>query len=257
MSDIIELINNCNNFNIIDEINNFNLLYKNRPVFDNHGGMKAPHMFWVYFLLKKINPSIIIESGIFKGQSTWLIEQICPNSKLISIDPNLDRREFISDRADYRKKDFLEHNWLEELGLEGCKNTLAFIDDHQDNYLRLKHAHANKITHVIFEDNYPTTHGDVLSLKKILSNNYHIIDIYGVQTRYTIPDNYKYDVLQMCDYIECPPIYLDSKVTRWNDSFEIHNCKPPIFAEYNESLQYFKEEQLDYTFIGYVKVNNT
>jgi len=256
MTGMIDLINNYDELDINNEVVNFNILYRNRPINDNHGGMKAPHMFWVYFILKKINPAIVIESGIFKGQSTWLIEQVCPNSKLISIDPGLFKREFISDRADYRTKDFLEHNWLEELGIEGCKNTLAFIDDHQDNYLRLKHAHLNKISHIIFEDNYPTTHGDILSLKKILSDNYHIIDVDGVKTTHLIPDSYKEDVLQMCNYVECPPIYLDTKVTRWNDSFESHGCKPPIFNEYKESLHYFKEEQLDYTFIGYVKVKN-
>lgn len=253
---MVDFINNYDKIDIDNEIINFNILYKNRPIFDNLGGMKAPHMFWVYFILKKINPSIIIESGIFKGQSTWLIETLCPNSKIISIDPDLSKREFISQKADYRTKDFLEHDWLEELGDEGCKNTLAFIDDHQNNYLRLKHAYNNKISHIIFEDNYPTTHGDVLSLKKILSDNYHIIDVNGIQTSYPIPDNYKSEVLKMCDYFECPPIYLDSKVTRWNDSFEMHGCKTPIFNEYNEKLHYFKEEQLDYTFIGYVKVKN-
>lgn len=253
---MVDFINNYDELDIDNEIINFNILYKNRPIFDNLGGMKAPHMFWVYFILKKINPSIIIESGIFKGQSTWLIETLCPNSKIISIDPDLSKREFISQKVDYRTKDFLEHDWLEELGEEGCKNSLAFIDDHQNNYLRLKHAYNNKISHIIFEDNYPTTHGDVLSLKKILSDNYHIIDVNGIQTSYPIPDNYKSDVLKMCDYFECPPIYLDSKVTRWNDSFELHDCKKPIFNDYNENLHYFKEEQLDYTFIGYVKVKN-
>ena len=236
---MVDFINNYDKIDIDNEIINFNILYKNRPIFDNLGGMKAPHMFWVYFILKKINPSIIIESGIFKGQSTWLIETLCPNSKIISIDPDLSKREFISQKADYRTKDFLEHDWLEELGEEGCKNTLAFIDDHQNNYLRLKHAYNNKISHIIFEDNYPTTHGDVLSLKKILSDIYHIIDVNGIQTSYPIPDNYKSEVLKMCDYFECPPIYLHSKVTRWNDSFEMHGCKTPIFNEYNEKLQLF------------------
>ena len=38
----------------------------------------------------------------------------------------------------YRTKDFSDHDWTEELG-DDCKNALAFIDDHQNNYLRLKY----------------------------------------------------------------------------------------------------------------------
>jgi hypothetical protein len=255
MYEINDFINNCTEIDLNEEVYNFNIIYKTRPISNNNGGMKAPHMFWVYLLLKKINPSIIIESGIYKGQSTWLIETVCPNSKIISIDPNLNQRLFISKNVDYRTKDFLKYNWLEELGINGCQNTVAFIDDHQDNYLRLKHAYNNKIAHVIFEDNYPTTQGDVLSLKKILSANYHIMHANGKKQIYSIPANYKEEVLKMCNYTECPPVYLDSNTTRWNDSFKLHGCKNPVFNKYNQHLNFFKSEQLDYTFIAYVKIN--
>jgi len=62
------------------------------------------------------------------------------------------------------------------LGVKKCSKTLAFIDDHQDNYKRLLHGHINNIGNIFFEDNYPTTQGDVLSLKKILINTKYIIE---------------------------------------------------------------------------------
>jgi len=228
-------------------------LYEKRPLLNNNGGMKAQHMFWVYFILKTLNPDVIIESGIWHGQSTWLIENVCPLAKIISIDPNLNYRKYISDKVDYRTKDFNEHDWTNELGIETCKNTLAFIDDHQNNYFRLFHAYTHNIGHIIFEDNYPTSNGDVLSLKKILSNNYHIMNINGQKTKHTIPDNYKDIVLQICDYFECPPVYLDTNITRWGDTFEEHDCKPAIYNKYEDWLDIFHKEQLDYTFIAYVK----
>ena len=46
-------------------LDEFYSLYNERPVKDNTGGMKASHMFAFWFLLKKINPEAVIESGVF------------------------------------------------------------------------------------------------------------------------------------------------------------------------------------------------
>ena len=248
-----EFINTCNKHSLAPHIIEFINLYERRPIVNNDGGMKAPHMFWVFLILKLLNPVVVIESGVWLGQSTWLIQQVCPNAKIISIEPAMSRIQYTSKRVDYRTRDFNDHDWIAELGIETCKNTLAFIDDHQNNYNRLQHAYKHSIGHIIFEDNYPTTNGDVLSLKKILSNNYHIINTNGIKTSHSIPDHYKNDVLQMCEYTECPPIYLDTNITRWGDTFEEHNCKPAMFNKYEKWLDIFQKEQLDYTFIAYVK----
>lgn len=48
-------------------------LYDNRPIIDNRGGMLSTHLFWTWYILKKLSPENIIESGVFKGQSTWMM----------------------------------------------------------------------------------------------------------------------------------------------------------------------------------------
>lgn len=63
-------------------------------------------MFAVWFMSKKLNPELIIESGVYKGQSTWLFEVSCPQARIVSIDVNLDFREYISSRAEYSDLDF-------------------------------------------------------------------------------------------------------------------------------------------------------
>jgi hypothetical protein len=239
--------------NIKNYITEFLELYDKKPISNNAGGMKSHHCFWLWYFLKKVQPEVVIESGIWKGQSTWLIEQTCPNAHIISIDPRLEWREYISSRAEYTTVDFNNHNWKELLG---NKKTLAFIDDHQDNFKRLEHAFKHGINYMVFEDNYPTNHGDVLSLKKILSNNYHILDQAGIRSRQEIPVWYKPRVLEICEYNECPPVYLDSLKTRWNNTFVEHNCKPPVFDELEDNLEIFKKDQLDYTFIAFVKLLN-
>ncbi len=74
---------------IIIDLYNFYEIYKNRPIQKNQGGMFFAHMFALHFILKKINPELVVESGIFKGQSSWLIENTLPKAKIISIDLNL------------------------------------------------------------------------------------------------------------------------------------------------------------------------
>ena len=93
------------------ELKKFSKIYKNRPIKNNKGGMRFEHMFATYFMLKKINPPVVIESGVYKGQSTWLIEKALPKSKIISIDIKLDQREYISKKVNYSNIDFKYQNF--------------------------------------------------------------------------------------------------------------------------------------------------
>ena len=81
---------------IINYLDEFCELYKKRPIRDNSGGTKFPHMFGLFYILKKLNPKFVIESGVWKGQSTWLIEKTLPKAKIFAIDVKLNKREYIS-----------------------------------------------------------------------------------------------------------------------------------------------------------------
>ena len=76
-----------------DEVSNFIKIYLERPIKNNEFGMKFPHMFAFYFILKKINPEFVIESGVYKGQGTWLIEKTLPNAKILSLDIKLNQKK--------------------------------------------------------------------------------------------------------------------------------------------------------------------
>jgi hypothetical protein len=247
---------NISKSNILPFMREFYDIYKNRPIKENNGGMKATQCFWAWYLLKMLNPEVVIESGIWLGQSTWLIETACPNARILSIDINLNIQQYRSKKATYSNIDFNNNDWTTILGKDTCKNTVAFIDDHQDNYERLKHGFKHNIGHMIFEDNYPTNQGDILSLKKILSADYHTIDLRGVRTRHTIPPEYKNNLRSMCEYFECPPIFLDTNITRWGDTFAEHNCKDPLFTSVEEDImKLYKNDQLNYNYMCIVRLN--
>ncbi|MDB5104287.1 MAG: hypothetical protein JWP91_1976 [Fibrobacteres bacterium] len=133
-------------------------LFDRRPIRENQGGMRSVGLFNVWFLLNRLRPASVLESGIWKGQSTWLIEQTLPGAGIVSIDINLQIREFISGKARYSDTDFLRID-LNAFGWDG-RESLAFFDDHQDVIPRLKKCQFLGIKHIILDDNYPEFSGN-------------------------------------------------------------------------------------------------
>ena len=163
---------NISNDKLNSELKKFLQIYKDRPINDNKGGMKINHMFGLFVLLKKLKPKYIIESGVFKGQGTWLIEKTLPKSKIYSIDIDLNQREYISNQVIYLNKDFkfFDRKIIPE-------KTLAFFDDHTCSIDRIKQCKFINIKQIIFEDNYDIGDGDFNSLKYIFKKQNFIHNI--------------------------------------------------------------------------------
>ena len=222
---------------LLNSLDEFMEFYKKRPLKTNRGGMGSPHCFATYFMMKYLNKPFIIESGVWKGQSTWLIENICPESKLLCIDPNLHYRQFISKKAEYTKIDW------KYLNIKNPENILCFFDDHQNAFERVKLAVKRGYKHLIFEDNYPIGQGDCLSLKQILeggnSNMFNFLKEHN-------------DI-----YHEFPPVFKRDK-TRWEDNWddEKYPTEEPLFSqlENNEKYKLFYDDAKGYTWIAYVKL---
>ena len=151
---------------LILELKEFSAIYEQRPIKVNGGGMRSIAQFWVWYIVKKIQPDLIVESGVWKGQSTWILEQAAPNAKIISIDPFLSRRKYISTKVTYHTEDFSKVNFGDLSDL----NTCCFFDDHQDALSRVIQAHEKGFKHLIFDDNYPPGKGSHITLEHCLAN---------------------------------------------------------------------------------------
>ena len=221
---------------IKSNLNDFMKLYEKRPIINNRGGMGAPHCFATYFLMKSLNKPFIVESGIWKGQSTWLIENTCPSAKLLCIDPNLNQITYISKKATYTTTDWVK------LNIKNPEETLCFFDDHQNAVERIKGAVKRGFKHLIFEDNYPVGQGDCVSLKQTLDKN---------------TDDTKFLREHIEIYYEFPPVFKQEK-TRWGDDWNDSNypTTDPIFQDLkgNEKYREFYDDALGYTWIAYVKL---
>lgn len=268
---------------IVDSLDEFESIYADRPIKDNFGGMKAPHMFAVWFMVKHLSPDLIVESGIWKGQSTWLLEKACPKAKLVSIDLNLGSREYISDRAVYSDKDFIEQDWTEV-----TDRSLVFFDDHQNAYKRLQQCDWFGFKHIIFEDNYPITQGDCYSLKKAFANagfepahsqlktasiniSSNIMRMFAKLIALNPPTlKSLYDAMKICPnnidsrmlqkhleiYYEFPPVFKTSK-TRWGDEWDevLYPTPKPLLEKPTKSTHnVFIDEAVFYTWICYAKL---
>ena len=148
----------------------FLTFYKNRPIKNNQSGMKIDHCYALFTLLKKIKPKYVIESGVWKGQTTWLIKNVLKNSKIFSIDIDLSQRDLIYKNVKYLEKDITKYNWSK---LDKNK-TLIIFDDHVCFSERLNFIKKNKFKHIIFDDNLPNHHISYYTPKMIVENQYLI-----------------------------------------------------------------------------------
>ena len=155
-----------------DELQNnfykFLEIYKNRPINQNISGIRIEHAFALFSILKKIKPLNVIESGVYKGMSTWIIERALPDAKIFCIEPNLNKIEYFSKNAKYFKKDITLINWnnLEK------KETLVFFDDHVCFSKRIDFLKKNNFRHITFDDNLPSSAIGYITPRSIVSETY-------------------------------------------------------------------------------------
>lgn len=227
----------CTRQELTSALGEFAELYKKRPIEDNHGGMKAPQMFSAWFMARKLQPQTIIESGVWYGQGTWFFEKAAPDARIICIDPNLEGIKYKSSKAQYMREDFSRVEWGQHVD---CENTLGFFDDHQNALERLKIATPQGFKHLMFEDNYPITQGDCVSLKTILEEG-------------------KEDGKMAQEYLEVyyefpPPV--KGELTRWGDPWtdDVYPTHDPLITERTTEYEDYYDGYENYTWICYAKV---
>ncbi len=222
--------------NILQHVDDFVKLNNERVIHNNDGGMKDPHMFAFYYFLKVLEFENVIESGIWKGQSTWLIDQVCPHIKqLMCIDPVLERIQYKSSRATYTRIDFCKQKYNDR---DKNVKTLCFFDDHQNAIDRVKYAHKCGFKYLLFEDNYPLNEGDCLSVKQIIdSGNGQELNKY-IKT-----------------YFEFPPFYAPNK-TRWGQNWNDIPCSQPLMTEYHTKYEGLHKNSQYYTYFAFVELHD-
>jgi hypothetical protein len=130
--------------------------------FVNNNGMAPDTAFYLYYWVRELAPIFIVESGTWRGFSTWVMREAAPEAKIISLDP-IFALGYCLDATKIGT-----HYWpadLERMGADfSCcafglmtkpESSLVLFDDHQNKIHRLQQAIQKGFQHIIFDDNLP------------------------------------------------------------------------------------------------------
>lgn len=248
---------------MIASLPEFVSLYERRPIKDNTGGMSSTHLFLFWAALRELKPAVVIESGVWQGQGTWLIEQAVPDAVIYSIDLDWSHLKYRSDRAIYISEDIFSRDW-KSLDKE---RAVVFFDDHVDAMKRVRGCVEHGFRHLIFEDNYPHFRGDCYSLQEVFAETGHqaypgwraaISRLRGRLQDRTIPPNsmdaaYVRGVSEAYEIL--PPIFALDK-TRWGDAWPSVTPQPLLDRVTEPWQQVLLDEATWYTWMCYLRLKH-
>jgi len=142
--------NNFNylNYDHIKYINEYEKIYRDSPVKHLGSGFGFNEGLYLFSFLKITKPSDVIESGVMRGFSTYIIEKATKNNTRIHCyDISFNRLEYKSKKAIYNKCDIS----IKTPAFLG-NNIFAIWDDHVSHYDRLQFSFAKKIKYNLFDD---------------------------------------------------------------------------------------------------------
>ncbi|KAL2516190.1 hypothetical protein Fot_30182 [Forsythia ovata] len=160
-------------------------IYEARPIKNNMYGMGFDHSFGLWFITRWLKPDLLVESGAFKGHSTWVLRQAMPDTPIVSLSPRHPEKylkkgpAYVDGNCTYfAGKDFVDFgsmDWgrvMKKHGINDLSRVLVFFDDHQNELKRLKQSLKAGFKHLVFEDNYDTGTGDHYSFRQICDQFY-------------------------------------------------------------------------------------
>jgi trans-aconitate methyltransferase len=146
---------------LLEELREFASVLRTEP-FANREGLRGVSAFALWWYLRQLSPTLVFEVGVWRGYSTWLIEQAAPQAEIVCLDPlvavqpklkRASRMGHRSTHATYSAQDFSCMPVADIAA--GHERSVAFFDDHQNKLPRLLQARAAGIRDVVFDDNTP------------------------------------------------------------------------------------------------------
>ncbi|WP_132254086.1 hypothetical protein [Methylobacterium segetis] len=123
-------------------------LIPHAPVRQRRGGSGFNGALQLYVAMRALAPRFVIESGVFRGLTTWVIRQACPEAQIRCHDPDLSGLQYRDARAHYATVDWARA----DLSALDPDATVAFFDDHVSQARRVVEARARGITRLLFDD---------------------------------------------------------------------------------------------------------
>ncbi|MEE8445085.1 MAG: hypothetical protein V3S44_07020 [Alphaproteobacteria bacterium] len=125
-------------------------IYDERPIEDNSGGSGFNDCLLLYLTVHLLAPRLIVESGVYKGQTSWILRRAAPEARILAFDVELDQRDHIDPSITYHGGDWLEV----EVGEVDPATALCFFDDHINQAQRVREAYDRGFRTLLFDDDF-------------------------------------------------------------------------------------------------------
>ncbi len=155
-------------------IHEFLEVYKNRPDPVNLCGIRINHAMALFLAVKQLNPTLVVESGVNAGVSTYFIRKASPTTRIFAVDP-LDKPicdqgdRWIDDTRNNLTTYYTGSNFVDIMDMDwkgmlsrnefDPESTLIFLDDHLHTFERIAGVMAHGIRNIVVEDNYKQGEG--------------------------------------------------------------------------------------------------
>jgi len=115
------------------------------------GGFSSAILLWT--LARAIYPDLVIESGVFRGFTTWVIRTACPQARQYAFDISFAERQRIENGVEYHEADWMSV----PVAVPEDRASLIYFDDHVDQWRRIREAAGRGFRYLIFDDSLPST----------------------------------------------------------------------------------------------------
>ena len=122
---------------IIKSIEEFDNVIKNSPVRNFVGGFSYNNALSLFIFVSALRPNSLIESGVWRGFTTYILRSAAPNALLNCFDVDLGNKLYTDSTANYFEYDLEKWQYI--------KSDLLFCDDHVSQDSRLQFAFEKKI----------------------------------------------------------------------------------------------------------------
>jgi hypothetical protein len=119
----------------------------NNRAFGIRGTTPGNGTIWLFLLARMLNPSVIVESGVYHGSSLFTFKRAVPSAKMFAFDVNFTTLLSRLDGVDYR-----QHDWGTDNVRAQSPSDLCFFDDHINNCMRIRQSYDRGFRHVVVDD---------------------------------------------------------------------------------------------------------
>lgn len=113
------------------------------------GGVCAAMLLWT--IARALRAQTVVESGVFRGFTTWVLRQACPQATQYAFDITFAERKRTESGVSYHETDWMDAT----VTASDREHALAYFDDHVDQWRRIREAAARGFRYLVFDDNLP------------------------------------------------------------------------------------------------------